>query len=188
MPVIKGMTSWIKRVDEMEIEIIRLDHDTAGDRSTELVELLQDGVDSGASIGFLPPLTEEDGAAYFADVRADLAHGKKDLWVAQQDGRLVGMVQLAYELRANGRHRAEVQKLVVQTAARRQGIGRRLMERLERAARERGLRLLVLDTRQGDPSALLYERLDYTPAGTIPHYALSADGTTHTTRFFYKIL
>jgi GNAT superfamily N-acetyltransferase len=103
-------------------------------------------------------------------------------------GNIAGTVQLDLEQRANGNHRAEVMKLMVLSAARRQGLGRTLMEAAESEARRLGRTTLVLDTRQGDPSETLYRAMGWEPAGAIPRYARSADGALHTTVFYYKLL
>ncbi len=100
----------------------------------------------------------------------------------------MGSVQLALATRGNGLHRAEVQKLIVHRQARHQGIGRALMAALEDTAWQEGRWLLVLDTRQGDAAEQLYEKIGYVRSGTIPQYARSADGSLHTTVFFYKLL
>lgn len=39
-----------------------------GEETQELIELLQDAVISGASVGFLPPLSEEDVRQYWQGV------------------------------------------------------------------------------------------------------------------------
>jgi GNAT superfamily N-acetyltransferase len=153
-----------------------------------LTDLLVDAVASGASIGFLPPLGRDDAVAYWNAVGNSIDAGERILLVAEHEGRIVGTVQLTLELRANGRHRAEVSKLLVHTGVRRQGIGRALMVAVERLAAERGRTTLVLDTRLGDPSELLYTSLGYIKAGVIPQYARSAAGELHTTAFFYKLL
>ena len=70
----------------------------------------------------------------------------------------------------------------------RQGIARRLMERLEAAAREDGRRLLALDTHQGDPSNERYRSPGYREVGRIPRYARSADGRLEATVYYYKEL
>jgi ribosomal protein S18 acetylase RimI-like enzyme len=90
--------------------------------------------------------------------------------------------------RPNGKHRAEITKLMVHTAARGQGIGQALMQAIEQEARLAGRTTLILDTRKGDPSEQLYLKLGYTRAGVIPEYARSADGSLHTTVFMYKLL
>jgi acetyltransferase len=154
-----------------------------------LVALLQAVAGGGASVGFMPPLGADEAAAYWDGVTAALKGGWRRLWIARAaDGGLVGTVQLDLASQANARHRAEVTKLMVLSSARRQGIGRLLMEAAEADARRLGRTTLVLDTRQGDPSEALYRGMGWQPAGTIPRYARSADGTLHTTAFYYKLL
>jgi ribosomal protein S18 acetylase RimI-like enzyme len=154
----------------------------------ELAELLRDSVDGGAAVGFLPPLAAQDARSYWRDVAAAVGQGARVVLVARRGGQVVGSVQLDLPGKPNARHRAEVQKLLVHSAARGQGIGRRLMAAVEEAARRRGRTLLVLDTRQGDIAERLYARHGYIRAGEIPHYAESADGTLHTTVLFYRVL
>jgi len=154
-----------------------------------LVSLLQDVVDGGASVGFLPPLASDEAAEYWDSVAKALLGGGRRLWMARDAaGHVAGTVQLDLEQRANGNHRAEVMKLMVLTATRRQGLGRALMEAAETEARRLGRTTLVLDTRQGDPSETLYQAMGWQPAGVIPRYARSADGSLHTTAFYYKLL
>jgi acetyltransferase len=153
-----------------------------------LAALLIDAVDSGASIGFLPPLDTAEAARYWDGVADALREGSRVLLIARHGDRPVGSVQLDLALRANGRHRAEVVRLMVHREARRHGLGRALMLAIEGEARRRGRTTLVLDTRQGDPSEALYRELGWTPAGVIPRYARSADGSLHTTAFYYKLL
>jgi ribosomal protein S18 acetylase RimI-like enzyme len=152
--------------------------DVARDRAA-LSALLVDAVDSGASIGFLPPLGE--GAA--------LRDGSCLLLVARPpEGGVVGSVQLDLALRANARHRAEVMRLIIHRRARRQGLGRALMLAIEEHARRRGRTTLVLDTRHGDPSERLYQSLGWALAGTIPRYTPSARGTLDATAIYYRLL
>jgi acetyltransferase len=169
------------------IIIEQLTLDQADATLTELIELLQDSVASGASIGFLPPLAIDQARDYWAGVIADMARGAL-LLVARLDETIVGTVQLALAQKQNARHRAEVQKLMVHTRARRQGIGRALLAAADDAARQDGRTLLVLDTRVGDPSELLYLKHGYTRVGAIPEYARSANGELHATAIFYKLL
>jgi acetyltransferase len=154
----------------------------------QLTALLQDAVTSGASVGFLPPLADQDALAYWQEVIAALASPHRLMLIAHADGVLAGAIQLLLASTPNGRHRAEVAKLMVHTRYRRQGIGRALMLAVEGTARHAGRTTLVLDTRQGDPSEQLYLSLGYARAGAIPEYARSADGSLHTTVFMYKLL
>ena len=153
-----------------------------------LCHLLIDSVHNGASVGFLPPLDAETAAAYWREVAAAVDAESRLLLAAEENGRLIGVVQLDLCMRKNGLHRAEVSKLLVDSTCRRRGIGRQLMQTLEAHARNRGRSTLFLDTRAGDPSELLYQKLGYTRSGLIPQYARSADGTLHTTAFYYRLL
>jgi acetyltransferase len=154
-----------------------------------LVTLLTDSVDGGASVGFLPPLHESEAIAYWQSVLVAIENGSRLLWIARDPERaVVGTVQLDLESRPNGTHRAEIMKLMVHTSARRRGIGRALMETAEAEARRRERTTLVLDTRQGDPSELLYRSLGWTLAGVIPRYARSADGALDPSAFYYRLL
>src|SRR5438128_10023178 len=86
----------------------------------ELVQLLQDAVDSVASVGFLPPLSENVARVYWQGTIDAVARGTCLLLVARQGDSVVGTVQLALATQPNAQHRAEVQKLMVHTRARRQ--------------------------------------------------------------------
>ncbi len=155
----------------------------------DLIALLRDVVGAGASVGFLPPLDEAEAAVYWDSVGDALEAGGRRLWIARgAHGGIVGTVQLDLAGHANGRHRAELIKLMVHRGARRRGIGRALMEAAETEAQRLGRSTLVLDTRQGDSSEQLYRAMGWQAAATIPRYARSADGALHTTVFYYKLL
>lgn len=154
----------------------------------KLTALLQDAVASGASIGFLQPLTHEDAVNYWREVVTALESPHRILLIAKIDDSIVGTVQLDLASRPNGSHRAEVAKLMVHTSHRGQGIGQALMNAIEQEAKLAKRTTLILDTRKGDPSERLYSKLGYIRAGTIPEYARSTDGSLHTTVFMYKLL
>ena len=61
----------------MKISIERLDKATARVRLGGLVDLLVDAVGSGASIGFLWPLSREAAHSYWSEVIDALAAAKK---------------------------------------------------------------------------------------------------------------
>ena len=154
-----------------------------------LVALLRDAVESGASVGFLPPLGDAEAASYWATVAAGLREGSRVVLVARDDELgLVGSAQLELAMRANAGHRAEVTKVMVHRRARRRGVGRALMLALEDHARRLGRTTLILDTRQGDPSEVLYRAVGWTFAGAIPDYARSATGALDATALYYKLL
>jgi GNAT superfamily N-acetyltransferase len=168
--------------------IQRLDAAGAKAALPELTALLQDAVRSGASLGFLHPLTDSDAAAYWKGVLQDLAADHRLLLVATTPEGIVGTVQLELAQRPNASHRAEVQKLFVASKYRGRGLGRALMEALDPLAREHGRTLLILDTREGDAAERLYAKLGWSRAGRIPNFARSSAGPLTATVFFYREL
>jgi ribosomal protein S18 acetylase RimI-like enzyme len=169
--------------------IERLSEEQARPLLPKLVALLQDTVQSGSSVGFLPPLTFEAAENYWLETLDEVAQGKRILLVSSEAGDIVtGTVQLALVTKQNGLHRAEVQKLLVHTGFRHRGIAYALMGAVEESARASERTLLVLDTEQGSIAEKLYEKYGYTRAGVIPQYALSTDGSLITTVLFYKLL
>ena len=150
----------------------------------QLSELLVKVVDDGASIGFLPPMKLADANQYWhSALKSDVI-----LFIAKIDDEIVGTIQVHFCTKQNGLHRAEIAKLMTFPNARRKGVARSLMKVAEERAINEGRTLLVLDTREGDPSNLLYQSLGYIPAGKIPNFALSGEGELDTTVIYYKIL
>ena len=154
----------------------------------ELVALLQDAVAGGASIGFLRPLPADVAAHFWHDVIRDVEQGSRLLLIIRDGATVVGSIQLGLCQKPNGLHRAEVQKLLVHTSARRQGHARRLMTAVETEARAAGRTLLYLDTEPDQPAETLYRKSGWTAAGVIPDYASTPDGVLHGTVLFYKKL
>ncbi len=172
----------------MSAVIEHLDAAAARAALPELIAILEDAVQGGASIGFLLPLGDNELERYWAGVIRAVEAGEKTLLVARLDGRIAGSVQVAPEGRANGSHRAEIQKLIVPRWARRQGLGTTLMEAAETIVRASGRTLIVLDTRVGDHAERIYRRLGYQLAGVIPSYARSTEGVLEGSAFMYKLL
>jgi ribosomal protein S18 acetylase RimI-like enzyme len=149
-----------------------------------LSELLVKVVDDGASIGFLPPMKLSAARHYWQTVlNPDVI-----LFIAKIHNEIVGTIQLHLCTKQNGLHRAEIAKLMTGPNARRKGVGRALLKMAEERAINEGRTLLVLDTREGDPSNLLYQSFGFIPAGKIPNFALSGKGELDTTVFYYKNL
>ncbi len=152
-----------------------------------LIELLRDSVEGGASVGFLSPLRRETAEAFWRDMLREAESPYRVILVATtEDGEVAGSVQLALGQKENGRHRAEVQKLLVHSRYRNRGLGRRLMEAIEHEARQRGITLLYLDMIEGELAEQLYLKLGYMRVGEIPNYASFPDGRLWATVIFYK--
>lgn len=149
-----------------------------------LSELLVKVVDDGASIGFLPPMNLSDSRQYWQTVlNPDVI-----LFIAKINNEIVGTIQIHLCTKQNGLHRAEIAKLMTGPNARRKGVARALMKAAEERAVSEGRTLLILDTREGDPSNHLYQSHGFIPAGKIPNFALSGKGVLDTTVIYYKNL
>jgi GNAT superfamily N-acetyltransferase len=163
-----------------------LDAAAAASAERRLAEILCACVNDGASVSYLPPLAAETARGFWKRASADIAAGTRILLAAWHDALIVGTVMLEFASAPNQPHRAEVQKLLVHPAARRRGVARALMKRLEQEARRTDKTLLTLDTRAGDAAESLYRDMAWHEAGRIPGFALNADRTPCATVFFWK--
>jgi len=156
--------------------------------AAQLRALLFDAVAHGASVGFVMPLPDALADAYWADVAGAVEAGSRIVLVAWREHVLVGTVQLDLCMKPNGSNRAEVQKLLVHSGARRAGVGSILMEALEVQALALRRGLLFLDTEAGSGAEALYQRLGYTRVGELPEYCATPDGAWRATAIYYKTL
>ncbi len=182
------MGQYEQRAQMPSVEIRILSPDEGERVISDLVELLNDAVNGGASVGFLAPVDPAAAESYWRSRLRELRAGTRVLLAAFDHDRVVGSVQLAFAPQQNGSHRAEVQRLLVRSSHQRRGIGSALMRQAEEAALAHGRTLLLLNTRAGDPAEALYRRLGYVAAGTIPDFARNPDGTFNTTTILYRHL
>ena len=140
------------------------------------IELLQESVNEGASLGFHAPLAYADALEYWQSLRPQLESGSRVLLAAYAQDRVIGSGQLSLAPWANGKHRASIEKLFVSEAERGRGMGRALLTALQEAARLRGRSLLLINARRDDPAEHLYKRMGYREFGVIPGYTVGTDG------------
>jgi GNAT superfamily N-acetyltransferase len=163
-----------------------LDAAAAASAEPRLSAILTACVAEGAGVSFLPPLVPAKARAFWADAARDVAGGGRVMLAGWVNGVLAGTVTLVFAGAENQPHRADVAKLLVDPGARRHGLARALMQRLEQEAAAANRRLLTLDTRAGDRAENLYRSMGWQEVGRIPGYALLADGTPDATVFFWK--
>jgi GNAT superfamily N-acetyltransferase len=168
-----------------DVSVRVLDADEARARLGQLADVLLDCVEGGASVSFMLPMARETALGFWRKVADGVARGERTLLMAEDADGIAGTVQLITDMPENQPHRADVAKLLVHRRARGAGIGRRLMEAVEEAARGQGRRVLVLDT-ASDTAERLYERLGWQRVGVVPDYALLPDGALCQTVFYYK--
>ena len=150
-----------------------------------LAALLVETVASGAAVSFLAPLSYERAESWWRETLSAVP-ARTVVLVARDAEAIAGTVQLHGAWAPNQPHRAEVVKLMVHPRWQAQGLGRRLMESIESAARDEGYTLLTLDAKRGEAAERLYRRLGWNAAGTIPRFAFDSDGTPHDAVIFYK--
>jgi putative acetyltransferase len=99
---------------------------------------------------------------------SDLTRPEVTFVVARSDGRAVGCGAIV----ASSDGWAEIKRMFVSPLARGQSIGRRLLQKLEAAALERGIALLRLETGTKQPEALaLYRSAGFVEIGPFGNYS-----------------
>ncbi len=154
-----------------------------------LAQLLQDAVESGASVNFLAGVSADEAAAWWHGRTPQIEDGTTTAFVAVTPaGKLVGSTLLIRATQPNAPHRAEIGKVLVHRAARRRGLGRALMEAAETLACDEGRWLLILDTHTGSEAEAMYVALGWQRAGVIPNHSLTAAGRLNPATYFWKDL
>ena len=170
------------------VRIRSIDASTFAQSREALIDLIFDVVENGSSVGFVLSLSRGEVRRYWDGLLPSLADGSRLLWVAEDDADLLGTVQLELIMKMNGLNRAEVQKLLVHSRARRRGVGGALMQEVEARARELDRGLLYLDTEAGSGAEHFYRSLGYTFIGGLPEYACSPRGEWRANAIYYKTL
>ncbi|MGB7974968.1 MAG: GNAT family N-acetyltransferase [Roseiarcus sp.] len=171
------------------IKVAAVDHAALSKSVERLAQILHSCVHEGASIGFVMPFEQSEARAYWLDrVAAPHAAGGKLVLIATLGDEIAGTAQLDLDSMPSKRHHAEISKVLVDPAFRRAGVGRALMQEIERHAARENRWLLTLDT-AGDAAEALYCSLGYSLAGAIPNYARNAlEDRYDATRLMYKDL
>lgn len=152
----------------------------------DLVLLLADAVENGASIGFLPPVSEEEARNYWLKTQDDLLSYNRQVLAIRHEDRLVGTIQIETSPKADALHRCKVEKLMVLNDVQNSGFATTLIEGAERVAASMQKQLIFLETRAEDDASHLFTKMGYVAVGDIPNYARGANGQLEATTFFYK--
>ena len=161
-------------------------HSLTSTQIDQLCTVLIDCVDGGASISFMLPMTREKAERFWRGVAEGVANNERVLLVAQNEqGEIVGSVQVVLAQPENQPHRADISKMIVHRSARKQGIAAALMVSAEAHALLEGKTVLVLDT-ASDDAERVYRKLGWQECGVIPDFALLPGGELCATTYFYK--
>ena len=168
--------------------IERLDAAAAASAIPRLSRLLIACVEQGTGVPFLPPLAPETARGFWQAIARQVAAGSCVLLAGWVDGVLAGTVTLAFAQAQNQPHRADVEALLVDPAARRRGLGRAMMQRVEQEAGQANRPLLVLTTGADQTAAILCRSLGWQQAGGIPGSVLTPGGSFTDTLYWWKRL
>jgi ribosomal protein S18 acetylase RimI-like enzyme len=150
----------VERVTELD------DHDMA-----ELCEATDAAIIEGGGFGWVEP---QGRAALQRHFRGVLLVPERELFVAKLDGMVVGSAQLVRPPRNNEAQAfgASLTHAYIAPYARGHGLARLLIRRLEERAAALGHRVVNLDVRETQSTAIaLFEALGYERWGTHPAYA-----------------
>ena len=114
----------------------------------------------------LPQLSPRLGTFAEARLRAVLAHPATALFVAEAEGRIVGMLTLAWYDAPSGR-KAWIEDVVVDAAVRGLGLGEALVRAAQRAAAAKGVERVQLTSNPSRRAArALYRKCGFNEAET----------------------
>jgi RimJ/RimL family protein N-acetyltransferase len=158
------------------------DHDMA-----ELCEATDAAIIEGGGFGWLEP---QGRVALERHFRGVLLVPERELFIARLDGMVVGSCQLVRPPRNNEAQAfgATLTHAYIAPYARGFGLARMMVARVEERAASLGHRVLNLDVRETQSTAIqLFEALGYERWGTHPAYA-RVDGRTVAGHHYYKLL
>lgn len=153
----------------------------------DLCEATNAAIIEGGGFGWVQ---SQDRAALARHFRGVLLVPDRMLFLARLDGTVVGSAQLVRPPRNNEAQAfaAQLTHAYIAPYARGFGLAQRLVGRVEEHAAAMGFRVLNLDVRETQDSAIkLFERLGYVRWGTHPAYA-RVDGRTVAGHSYYKLL
>jgi len=153
----------------------------------DLCEATNAAIIEGGGFGWVQ---QQDRAVLARHFRGVLLVPDRVLFLARLDGVVVGSAQLVRPPRNNEAQAFAAQLTAVYIApyARGFGLARLLLSRVEEHAAAMGFRVLNLDVRETQQSAItLFEAVGYVRWGTHPAYA-RVDGRTVAGHHYYKLL
>ncbi len=153
----------------------------------DLCDAAEAAILDGGGFGWLTPPPRHVMETYWRGV---LLVPERQLFVARLDGTIAGSAQLVRPPRNNEAqgHGGQLTTFFLAPWARGHGLARMMVERIEAAARETGLKTLNLDVRETQERAIqIYDQLSFSRWGEHPQYA-RVDGKWITGYFYTKDL
>jgi len=142
----------------------------------ELIQLWVTVANAGGAVGFVAPAAVEDVTPVAEAAFARIERGDDDIVVAYDAERAVGFGFLETNDVALTSHWATVRRLQRAPSHAGQGIGARLLDHIEQAARRRGLQRLTLTARGGTGTEHFYLVRGYELEARLPERLRIGDG------------
>ncbi|WP_441250718.1 N-acetyltransferase family protein [Kitasatospora sp. McL0602] len=146
-----------------------LDPDLTPELRAEIVTLWTDASNAGGSVGFVPPVTEDDVWATAEKQFGGVGPGQADrLLVGYADGRVAGVLFFEDMRFSLMDHWRLLKRVMLHPDFQGRGHGAELMAEAERIARGWGLDGLRLTLRGGQGLERFYGRSGYVEVGRVP--------------------
>jgi ribosomal protein S18 acetylase RimI-like enzyme len=144
------------------------------DSTARVVRLVREVMAEGAALGWSGVPTEEQAAAWWRDLLAEVAAGRGAVSAAYDGGELVGLAEWRrYDLGPQTQN-ADLEKLLVARTGRGRGVGAALVEDQLAQARTAGVEVVTLQCRGNNHGAIrLYERLGFHEFGRLADFVAS---------------
>ncbi|ACR29402.1 GNAT family N-acetyltransferase [Burkholderia glumae] len=152
----------------------------------QIVELMRRTSESAPIIGFAETISDEEGLAYLAELRANLAAQKvRLLTIFASTGQLIGLCTLRRNLNPNNRHITDLAKGMIHDTFRGGGVLPAAFVEIALQCDADGVEIVTLDVRDGTPAHRVWEHFGFQTWGTLPDYA-RAQGQVHAGRFMMQ--
>lgn len=145
-----------------------LDPDIDDRLAEQLLKIWVDVSNAGGSVGFVPPVTEEDVRPVAEQAFAHVRAGERRILVGYRNDDPVGFLFLEQRPGPLFKHFATVKRLQVHPSQQGRGIGGALLVAAEDAARGLGLEQLHLTVRGGTGTERFYQERGYELVARIP--------------------
>jgi ribosomal protein S18 acetylase RimI-like enzyme len=169
------------------LEVERCERPLTDTELAELCEATDAAIIEGGGFGWIEP---QGRAALERHFRGVLLVPERELFIARLDGHVVGSAQLVRPPRNNEAQAfaAQLTHAYIAPYARGHGLARLMVRRVEERAAALGHRVLNLDVRETQTTAIaLFESLGYVRWGTHPAYA-RVRGQTVAGHYYYKLI
>ncbi|MGF7234844.1 MAG: GNAT family N-acetyltransferase [Frankia sp.] len=148
----------------------------------DLIDMLAESVTDDGILGYASPLTADQGAAFYEDLRRLVSRGDGLLLIGEDTLGVFGMCWVAVSTMPNCRHVAEVSKAYLKPRVRRTGAVIELVVAVCDRMLSDGVERLRIDVRENSPAHRVWETFGFQTFGVLEDYS-RIDGIGHRGHF-----